>query len=89
MATATCHAEGCSNAGQPLEVTTSFEDVDGNEAFVSSVVCGACGNEITDVDPPLPGSEPAPPERPDRPDNSLPVQPVRPDQELPETAEPK
>jgi len=43
----------------------------GEETFVSAVSCGVCGQEITDVDPPLPGTDPEP--DPDVPDNTLPT----------------
>jgi hypothetical protein len=85
MATATCRTDGCENEDVPLEVTTEFQDVDGNTAYVSSVVCGGCGQEIGDVEPPLPPPpEPEDP-RPDRPDNTLPDGPPdRPDNTLPQ-----
>lgn len=71
-ATATCHTEDCANADMPLEVTVSFPDMDtGEETFVGSVGCGVCGQPITDVVPPLPGTEDPDPE--DVPDNTLPT----------------
>jgi hypothetical protein len=84
MATAVCHTPDCENEDVPVEVTTSFPDPDtGDEIFVSSVVCGGCGEPIEDVEPPLPGTDPEPP--PGELDNSLPEGPPdRPDQALPQ-----
>ena len=46
---ATCHTPGCGNAGETLEVP---DDVD-------AVLCGVCGQKITDVaeGPPEPVTE--------------------------------
>jgi hypothetical protein len=61
MATAICHTSGCGNAEHPIDVTTSWEDFDtGDTVYVSSVVCGVCGQSIDDVDPPLPDPAPEP-----------------------------
>jgi hypothetical protein len=38
--TVTCHTEGCGNADHPIPVSM---------AEGALVVCGACGQEITDV----------------------------------------
>jgi hypothetical protein len=71
MSVCTCHTEGCDNAGEPIELTLSYPDAEtGETVYVSSVVCGVCGQEITDVDPPLPGTDPAP--DPPEIDNTLP-----------------
>lgn len=59
--TVTCHTPGCTNADEPLELYLSWEDDEtGDEQWVSAVMCGVCGNEITDVVPPLPSNEPQP-----------------------------
>lgn len=49
MATATCHTDGCLNAGIPLHVNTTYEDDDGATQNVDAVGCGVCGQAITDV----------------------------------------
>lgn len=59
MGTVTCHTRGCGNARIPIETTTSWEE-GGETYYVSSVVCGVCGEPITDVEPPLPGTDPEP-----------------------------
>lgn len=66
--TVTCHTGGCSNAGIPLDLYLSWVNEDtGETEWVSAVTCGVCGQEIRDIRPPLPGTEP-----PDRPDQGLP-----------------
>ena len=49
MATATCHTEGCDNAGIALPNVATVVDIDGEPYPVSVVICGVCGQEITDV----------------------------------------
>lgn len=50
MSIATCHTEGCGNAGIPIEVElTATDPVTGETYTVGSVVCGACGQQITDI----------------------------------------
>lgn len=49
MATATCHTEGCGNAGVPLEVTTTMVDEATGDTIHIGVVCGVCNQPITDV----------------------------------------
>lgn len=54
MAIVTCHTEGCRSADVPVSVATTVTDEEtGEERSVDGVVCGACGNPITDVEPPL------------------------------------
>lgn len=53
MTTATCRTDGCDNGGIPLDVVTSWDDDEGTH-YVGAVVCGVCGQQITDLDPPLP-----------------------------------
>lgn len=56
---ATCHTDGCANADIPLDLYLSWEDDDtGQTEYVSAVMCGVCGQEITDVVPPLPTAQP-------------------------------
>jgi hypothetical protein len=49
MATVTCKTEGCGNEGIPLSVNLSFVDDDGETQYVDAVMCGVCGQPITDV----------------------------------------
>jgi YgiT-type zinc finger domain-containing protein len=48
MATVTCHTEGCENANVAIDVTTEWTDEDGETQHVDDVVCGVCGQPITD-----------------------------------------
>jgi hypothetical protein len=49
MAFVTCHTENCSNADQPIELTLSWTDEEGNTQTVDAVSCGVCGQPITDI----------------------------------------
>lgn len=49
MTTVTCHTEGCANAGIPLDVSLSWTDDAGDAHTVTEVICGPCGNPITDI----------------------------------------
>lgn len=54
MHTVTCHTEGCENEGQAIPMDLdSPADWDPPAPAVSAVYCGACGQQITDVEPPL------------------------------------
>ena len=46
MAKLTCHTTGCSNAGIPIDL--DIVDPETGQP-VDVVVCGACGQSITDV----------------------------------------
>lgn len=46
MAWLTCHTQGCGNEGVPIEL--DIIDPETGEP-VSSVLCGPCGQPITDV----------------------------------------
>jgi hypothetical protein len=58
--TVTCHTDDCANSGIPIEMQLSFEVTDEwgetSTITVGSVVCGVCGQPISDIDPPLPGT---------------------------------
>lgn len=57
MATVTCRTPGCIKENEPVEdVRTEYENDDGETVYVAGVVCGACSQPITDIDPPLPAS---------------------------------
>ena len=47
MHAVTCRTEGCENAGYTLVLSNP-----GN-----TVICGPCGQQVTDIDPPLPSPE--------------------------------
>jgi hypothetical protein len=51
--TVTCHTEGCTNSGIPIEMQLSFDVVDEwgetSTVTVGSVQCGVCGQQITDI----------------------------------------
>ena len=71
MNTVTCHTPDCENADIGIELELSWVNFDtGETEWVTGVSCGACGEPITDIDPPLPDPEPEP--DPDVPDNTLP-----------------
>lgn len=49
MATVTCHTPDCLNADVPIEIDLTFVDDDGVEQTIATVVCGVCGQQITDI----------------------------------------
>lgn len=50
MAVVTCHTQNCAKEGQPVPgVPTTWEDENGQAQPVGSIICGACGQEITDI----------------------------------------
>lgn len=50
MATVTCRTEGCGNANIPLDLPLIWEDPDTGESMpLDAVMCGVCGQEITDI----------------------------------------
>jgi len=52
MSRLTCHTEGCSSAGKPVDYDLDLVDAFGESYRVDAVVCGACSQPITDIDPP-------------------------------------
>ncbi len=54
MFTVTCRAGGCENQDVPIEIpSTSINPVTEEVIPVVRVQCGPCGQQITDIDPPL------------------------------------
>ncbi len=54
MTTVTCHTAGCTNADVPLDAVVTWKDDDGVEHVVDEIICGVCGQPITDVaNPPV------------------------------------
>ena len=50
MSVCTCHTEGCPNRDVPLQMQLTFvDDVTGETYAVAAVVCGPCGQPITDI----------------------------------------
>lgn len=50
MAIVTCHTEDCASSGRPIELATTYPDIaTGQMQTVDVVMCGACGQQITDV----------------------------------------
>lgn len=49
MATLICHTEGCGNAEHPISLDMTYQGEDGETLTVDAAVCGACGQEITDI----------------------------------------
>jgi hypothetical protein len=48
MAQVTCHTDGCANAGITIDCQISWVDGEGVH-HVDAVVCGVCGETISDV----------------------------------------
>lgn len=54
---ATCHTDGCENAGVPIDVgDLERTDEDTGETIVAGVVCGPCGQPIDDLSDTDPGA---------------------------------
>lgn len=49
MAILTCHTPGCANVDKPLELEITHLDDAGNQVEVDTVLCGPCGQSITDI----------------------------------------
>lgn len=49
MSIVICHTEGCGNEGVPIELATTWTDEEGGVHDVGAVICGACGQPITDI----------------------------------------
>ena len=50
MATVTCHTEGCANAETPIHLELTYRDDTTNVVHqITQVVCGVCGQPITDI----------------------------------------
>ena len=59
-ATATCHSDGCENAGIAIPVPIHYKDEESGETRrVDFVACGVCGNDIDDIKETSNESEPA------------------------------
>lgn len=48
-ATVTCRTEGCMCEGAAVSVPVSWVDDEGQDQPIDYVVCGACGQTISDV----------------------------------------
>ena len=58
MNVCTCHTPECPSADSPVDMKLDYVNDDtGETEWVSAVYCGACGQQITDVEPPLPVNE--------------------------------
>ena len=49
MALVTCRTSGCASEGKEIDAVTEWTDEEGPTHPVDQVVCGACGQEITEV----------------------------------------
>ena len=50
MALVTCRTPGCINVDRPIELAVTFVDEESGETRdVDAVICGACGQPITDI----------------------------------------
>lgn len=50
MSVVTCHTDGCLNAGVGIETDLTYPDPDtGQRETITHVVCGPCGQPITDI----------------------------------------
>jgi hypothetical protein len=53
MSIVTCHTGGCTSQGVPVPMELSYIDpISGTEITVTTVICGACGQQITDISDP-------------------------------------
>ena len=58
MHTVTCRVEGCPKQDQPVELDLTYLDQDtGEPRTVDAVMCGSCGQQISDIQ--APAEEPA------------------------------
>jgi len=54
MNTLTCHTPGCPSQGEPVQYELAVVNpVDGTTSYVNTVICGLCGQPITDIQPPI------------------------------------
>lgn len=51
-----CQTEGCRSFGIAQEPITTWEDEEGNSGTVDAVICGYCGQPITEETPPQEGT---------------------------------
>jgi hypothetical protein len=52
MNTLVCHTDGCLNQDQPVQYDLAVVDpTDGTTSYVDNVLCGPCGQPITDIQP--------------------------------------
>lgn len=49
MATVTCHTDGCANKDHPIVLDLDWTDEEGVTHTVDMVICGVCGQPITDT----------------------------------------
>lgn len=49
MAIVTCRTEGCGNADRPIELAMAGVDADDQPWTALYASCGACGQQITDI----------------------------------------
>ena len=50
MATVTCHTHGCAKENEAVpDVPVTVTGEDGNETPEDAVICGVCGQPITDI----------------------------------------
>lgn len=49
MASATCHTADCPSENVTIDPVTLYVETDEGTVRVDSVVCGACGQPITDI----------------------------------------
>lgn len=49
MDTVTCRNPDCVNADRPVPMLLSWVDIEGATRSVDAVMCGACGEQISDV----------------------------------------
>lgn len=49
VSTVICHTKDCENEGVPIELELGYTDDDGAVHETATVICGPCGNPITDI----------------------------------------
>lgn len=61
MSTVTCRTRGCANRGIPIDMELDYIDVDtGQTVTITTVLCGVCGEPITDIAESAPPPDPRP-----------------------------
>lgn len=49
MSILTCHTADCPASGQPVALDLTYTDTEGVTHTADTVICGACGHQITDI----------------------------------------
>jgi hypothetical protein len=50
MSTVTCRTDECENNGIPIQLELTARDDEGRVQQITTVICGVCGQLITDIE---------------------------------------